>query len=241
MLVIPAIDLKDGQCVRLRQGDMADSTVFSDDPVAMAQRWESEGADFLHLVDLDAARSGEPVNRGVIKAIAAATQLTLQVGGGVRDEVGIETLITAGVSRLIVGTQAIKKPDWFRRMSQKYPDRLVLGVDARNGFVATDGWLDVSRVTARALVSTFRESPLAAVVYTDIATDGMLTGPNLNSLKELRKFVSVPLIASGGIHSGEDIYHLIELPVDGCIVGKAFYEGRLTMEDALSAAKSRFD
>ena len=237
----PAIDLCGGRCVRLLQGDYQQETVYGEDPVAMAQRWESEGADFLHLVDLDAARSGEPVNRNVIQAIAAATQLTLQVGGGVRDETGIETLITAGVSRLVVGTQAIKKPDWFRRMSEKYPDRLVLGVDARNGFVATDGWLDVSRVTASDLVSEFQESPLAAVVYTDIATDGMLSGPNLDSLKELRKFVTVPLIASGGIHSVEDIHHLIELPVDGCIVGKAFYEGRLTMEDALAAAKSRFD
>ena len=236
----PAIDLCGGRCVRLLQGDYQQETVYGEDPVAMAQRWEADGADFLHLVDLDAARSGEPVNRSVIEAIAAATKLTLQVGGGVRDEIGIEALITAGVSRLVVGTQAIKKPDWFRRMSEKYPDQLVLGVDARNGFVATDGWLDVSRVTASDLVSNFRESPLAAVVYTDIATDGMLTGPNLNSLKELRKFVTVPLIASGGIHSVEDIHHLIELPVDGCIVGKALYEGRLTMKDALAAAESRF-
>ena len=237
----PAIDLCGGRCVRLLQGDYQQETVYSDDPVAIAKRWESEGADFLHLVDLDAARSGEPSNRDLIEAIALATQLTLQVGGGVRDENGIKALLTAGVSRLVVGTQAIKNPDWFRRMCEKYPNQLVLGVDARDGFVATDGWSDVSRVPASALVADFREAPLAAVVYTDIATDGMLSGPNLNALKELRRFVKAPLVASGGIHSVADIHHLIDVPVDGCIVGTALYEGRLSMEDALAASESGFE
>lgn len=234
----PAIDLCEGRCVRLIQGDYEQETVYGEDPVAMAHRWESEGADFLHIVDLDGARSGKPVNRNVIQAIASATHLTLQVGGGVRDESGIKALIAAGVSRLVVGTQAIKKPDWFRRMCEKYPHKLVLGVDARDGFVATDGWLDVSQVTASEIVADFREAPLAAVVYTDIATDGMLSGPNIHSLRELRKFVTAPLIASGGIHSVEDIQHLVQVPVDGCIVGKAFYEGRLSMKDALAAAEA---
>ncbi len=232
----PAIDLCGGRCVRLIQGDYQQETVYGQDPVAMAHRWESEGADFLHIVDLDAARSGEPLNRTAIQSIASATQLTLQVGGGIRDEAGIKTLIEAGVSRLVVGTQAIKKPDWFRTMCEKYPNKLVLGVDARNGFVATDGWLDVSQVTAAAIVTDFREVPLAAIVFTDIATDGMLSGPNIESLKKLREFVTAPLIASGGIHSVEDIRNLARVPVDGCIVGKAFYEGHLSLEDALAAA-----
>ncbi len=232
----PAIDLCGGRCVRLIQGDYQQETVYGQDPVAMAHRWESEGADFLHIVDLDAARSGEPLNRTAIQSIASATQLTLQVGGGIRDEAGIKTLIDAGVSRLVVGTQAIKKPDWFRTMCEKYPNKLVLGVDARNGFVATDGWLDVSQVTAAAIVTDFREVPLAAIVFTDIATDGMLSGPNIESLKKLREFVTAPLIASGGIHSVEDIRNLARVPVDGCIVGKAFYEGHLSLEDALAAA-----
>lgn len=232
----PAIDLCGGRCVRLIQGDYQQETVYGQDPVAMAHRWESEGADFLHIVDLDAARSGEPLNRTAIQSIASATQLTLQVGGGIRDEAGIKTLIEAGVSRLVVGTQAIKKPDWFRTMCEKYPNKLVLGVDARNGFVATDGWLDVSQVTAGAIVTDFREVPLAAIVFTDIATDGMLSGPNIESLKKLREFVTAPLIASGGIHSVEDIRNLARVPVDGCIVGKAFYEGHLSLEDALAAA-----
>lgn len=234
----PAIDLYEGRCVRLVQGNYQQETIYGEDPVAMALRWESEGAEFLHIVDLDGARSGQPVNRGVIRAIASATQLTLQVGGGIRDENGIKELIGAGVLRLVLGTQAIKKPDWFRAMCGKYPDKLVLGVDARNGFVATDGWLDVSQLTAIEIVADFREMPLAAVVYTDIATDGMLSGPNIEALEQLRKFVDVPLIASGGIHSVEDIQHLAEVPVDGCIVGKAFYEGRLSMEDALAAAEA---
>ena len=232
----PAIDLCGGRCVRLIQGDYQQETVYGQDPVAMAHRWESEGADFLHIVDLDAARSGEPLNRTAIQSIASATQLTLQVGGGIRDEAGIKTLIEAGVSRLVVGTQAIKKPDWFRTMCEKYPNKLVLGVDARNGFVATDGWLDVSQVTAGTIVTDFREVPLAAIVFTDIATDGMLSGPNIESLKKLREFVTAPLIASGGIHSVEDIRNLARVPVDGCIVGKAFYEGHLSLKDALAAA-----
>lgn len=232
----PAIDLCGGRCVRLIQGDYQQETVYGQDPVAMAHRWESEGADFLHIVDLDAARSGEPLNRTAIQSIASATQLTLQVGGGIRDEAGIKTLIEAGVSRLVVGTQAIKKPDWFRTMCEKYPNKLVLGVDARNGFVATDGWLDVSQVTAGAIVTDFREVPLAAIVFTDIATDGMLSGPNIESLKKLSEFVTAPLIASGGIHSVEDIRNLARVPVDGCIVGKAFYEGHLSLKDALAAA-----
>lgn len=233
----PAIDLCGGRCVRLLQGDYEQETVYGEDPVAMAQRWEAEGASFLHIVDLDGARSGRPINREVIQAIADATQLILQVGGGIRDEARIQELIASGVSRLVLGTQAIKQPAWFRTMCEKNPGKLVLGLDARDGFVASDGWLDVSQRTATELATEFCDLPLAAVVYTDIATDGMLSGPNLTALRELREIVTTRLIASGGIHSVEDIQHLAEVPVDGCIVGKAFYEGRLSIEDALGAAQ----
>jgi len=233
----PAIDLREGRCVRLVQGDYEQQTIYGEDPLAMAQHFESMGANYLHIVDLDGARSGKPLNRSVIQAISSATQLTLQVGGGVRDEKAIQELIAVGVSRIVLGTQAVKQPSWFCTMCEKYPKQLVLGVDARDGYVATDGWLDLSRRTAIEMVSEFRKMPLAAVVYTDIATDGMLTGPNVEALRQLRNVIEVPLIASGGIHAVEDIQQLAEVPVDGCIVGKAFYEGQLSMEDALAAAQ----
>jgi len=235
--VWPAIDLREGRCVRLVQGDYQQETIYGEDPVAIAQRWQDGGANFLHIVDLDGARSGQPVNREAIKSIAEATQLTLQVGGGIRDEARVQDLIALGVARLVLGTQAIKQPEWFKAMCERYPGQLVLGIDARDGFAATDGWLDLSQCRATELASTFVDTPLAAVVYTDIATDGMLSGPNLTALRQLRDIVTAPLIASGGIQSVGDIQRLAELPVDGCIVGKALYEGRLSIEEALDAAQ----
>ena len=236
MQIWPAIDLRGGRCVRLVQGDYGRETVYGDDPVQTADQWAAEGAEFLHLVDLDGARIGRPVNRDAIDAIVRDTSLVCEVGGGVRDEAAIDQLLEIGVARVIVGTQALKNPDWFCTMCGKYPGKLVLGIDAREGLVATNGWLEVSDRTATAVASQFREMPLAAVIYTDIGTDGMLGGPNLDAICQMREAFEGPVVASGGIRSAEDIQQLAEIPVTGCIVGKALYEGRLSMTEALAAA-----
>jgi phosphoribosylformimino-5-aminoimidazole carboxamide ribotide isomerase len=236
MQIWPAIDLRGGRCVRLVQGDYQRETVYGDDPVATAREWAAQGADFLHIVDLDGARSGRPINHEAIKAVVKETNLICEVGGGIRDEAAISEFLEIGVDRVIIGTQALRQPDWFQTMCAKYPGRLVLGIDARDGFVATDGWLDLSQCTAIVLARQFLEVPLAAVVYTDIATDGMLGGPNFEAVRQMRQAVDVPILASGGIQSAEDIERLAEIPVEGCIVGRAFYEGRLSIEEALTAA-----
>ncbi len=179
MQVIPAIDLRGGHCVRLRQGDYSQETVFGDDPAAMAAHWASEGAGRIHLVDLDGAREGRPVNVDAVREILRAVNVPCQLGGGVRDDETIAAWLDAGIERVVVGTQALKDPHWFRTMAETFPERLVLGLDAKDGRVATSGWLDVSTVVATTLAEQFDDLPLAAVVYTDIAKDGMLEGPNL--------------------------------------------------------------
>ncbi len=181
MQVIPAIDLRGGCCVRLRQGDYDQETVFGDDPAAMAAKWEAEGATRIHLVDLDGAKQGRPVNVDAVRAILNRVAVPCQLGGGVRDEATIASWLDAGLERVIVGTQALKDPAWFRSMAERYPGKLVLGLDAKDGRVATAGWLDVSSVEASALAATFDDLPLAALVYTDIARDGMLEGPNVTT------------------------------------------------------------
>src|SRR5262245_13323474 len=185
MHVIPAIDLRGGRCVRLRQGDYDRETVFSDDPAAMAALWESEGAIQIHLVDLDGAKLGRPANVDSVREVLARVAVPCQLGGGIRDEGTLAEWLGAGVERVVVGTQALKDPTWFRAVAQAYPGRVVLGLDARDGRVATDGWLDVSSVDAVALASEFDDLPLAAVVYTDISRDGMLEGPNLAFIEAL--------------------------------------------------------
>lgn len=236
MQIWPAIDLRGGRCVRLVQGDYDRETVYGDDPVAMAQRWVAEGAQFLHLVDLDGARSGRPMNRDCIESIVSATKVDCEVGGGVRDEAAIEQLVQVGVSRVVIGTQALRQPDWFRDMCTKYAGKIVLGIDARDGYVATEGWLETSECSAIALARQFQDVPLTAIVYTDIATDGMLAGPNLDAIRQMQQSVDVPVIASGGVSSVEDVARLAEIPVAGCIVGKALYEGRLSVSEALAVA-----
>lgn len=239
MQVIPAIDLRGGQCVRLRQGDYSQETVFGDDPAAMAATWASEGAGRIHLVDLDGAKEGHPVNVGAVRSILRAVTVPCQLGGGVRDEATIAAWIDAGVERVIVGTQALKDPAWFRSMAARYPDRLILGLDARDGRVATAGWLDVSDVDAAALARQFDDLPLAAVVYTDIAKDGMLGGPNLAATEALALRLKTPLIASGGVSSLEDIGRLAALPVAACIVGRALYDQRFRLSEARERAGDR--
>jgi phosphoribosylformimino-5-aminoimidazole carboxamide ribotide isomerase len=239
MQVIPAIDLRGGRCVRLRQGDYDRETVFGDDPAAMAQRWESAGGSRIHLVDLDGAREGRPVNVEAVKSILEAVRVPCQLGGGVRDESTIDAWLEAGLDRVIVGTQALKAPGWFRAMVEKYPGRLALGLDARDGQVATGGWLDVSSVDALTLALEFDDLPLASVIYTDIARDGMLEGPNLETTEALARRLRTPVTASGGVSQLEDLARLATLPVEAAIVGRALYEGRFRLEEARERAGDR--
>jgi len=239
MQVIPAIDLRGGCCVRLRQGDYDQETIFGDDPAAMAAHWETEGAARIHLVDLDGAKAGRPVNVDAVRAILDRVSVPCQLGGGIRDESTIDAWLDAGLERVIVGTQALKDPPWFRAMALKSPGRLVLGLDARDGRVATGGWLDVSSVEATTLAEQFDDLPLAGVVYTDIACDGMLNGPNLAATEALAVRLKTPVIASGGVGTLEDLARLSALPIVACIVGRALYDGRFRFADARKRAGDR--
>lgn len=236
MEIWPAIDLRGGKCVRLRQGDYRQETVFGDDPAAMARHWVDLGAQCLHLVDLDGAREGRPVNLAAVRSIVEAVGVPCELGGGVRDQRTIDELLDLGLRRLVIGTLALRRPDWFRAMCRTHPDRLVLGIDARAGRVAAEGWLEVSDVSAVELAGWFAGEPIAAVVYTDIATDGMLAGPNVAAMAEMRSAVDWPVVASGGVTTCEDVARLAAVPVAGCIIGRALYEGTLTLPEALEAA-----
>ena len=239
MQIWPAIDILEGRCVRLQQGDYQRETVFGEDPLAVARHWVEQGAECLHLVDLDGARDGQVVNRDVIRAIVQGVSVPCQLGGGIRDEATIATWLESGLDRLVVGTRALQDADWFRGMVRQYPRRLVLGIDARSGRVATDGWLNTSDVSAVELARSLSAEPLAAIVYTDISRDGMLSGPNLDAMAAMRAAVARPLIASGGVTEVEDVVRLARLGVDGCIIGRALYEGRLSLPAALDAVRDR--
>ncbi len=238
MQIWPAIDLRGGQCVRLFQGDYDRETVYGDDPAAVARYWVEHGADCLHLVDLDGAREGHPVNLASVEQILAAVNVPCELGGGIRDASTIEKLLGSGVSRIVIGTRALKQPGWFREMCEEHPGKLVLGVDARDGMVATDGWLETSQTPAADLVNRFAGAALAAIVYTDIARDGTLAGPNFAAMKEMKEATDFPVVASGGVGSADDVQRLAEIPMDGCIIGKALYDGKVTLGDALAAASS---
>jgi phosphoribosylformimino-5-aminoimidazole carboxamide ribotide isomerase len=236
MLIIPAIDLKDGQCVRLRQGLMDDSTVFSDDPVAMAARWVEAGCRRLHLVDLNGAFAGEPVNGGVVTAIAKAfPKLPVQIGGGIRDLETIEHYVRAGVSYVIIGTKAVKEPEFVAQACAAFPGKIIVGLDARDGFVATDGWAEVSQVQAADLARRFDADGVSAIVYTDIARDGMMQGVNVEATVAMADASSIPVIASGGITNLDDIRALNAVAASGivgAITGRAIYEGTLDVSEA---------
>lgn len=233
MLVIPAIDLKDGQCVRLRQGRMNESTVFSDDPVSMAGIWQAKGARRLHVVDLNGAFAGTPVNAQIVTAIAARyPDLPIQIGGGIRKLENIEFYIGAGVSYVIIGTQAVKHPEFVREACESFPGKIIVGLDAIDGLVATDGWADVSDITAISLVEKFAHYGVEAIVYTDIARDGMMKGVNIEATVELAEESPIPIIASGGISKLADIAAIREASetetgagIMGVITGRAVYEG----------------
>ncbi|MEX2112857.1 MAG: 1-(5-phosphoribosyl)-5-[(5-phosphoribosylamino)methylideneamino]imidazole-4-carboxamide isomerase, partial [Pirellulales bacterium] len=237
MRIWPAIDLRGGKCVRLRQGDYRRETVFGEDPAAMALHWASQGAQCLHLVDLDGARSGQVENWPSIAAIIAAVDIPCELGGGVRDLATIQRLFDAGIARVVIGTLALKEPDWFRQMCRQFPQRIALGLDARKGAVATEGWLETSHTSALDLALRFADEPLAAIIYTDIDTDGMLSGPNFDGISKLQQAVNVPVVASGGVTTGEDVAQLAALGVTDCIIGRALYEETLTLADALRRAR----
>ncbi|MEJ1378590.1 MAG: 1-(5-phosphoribosyl)-5-[(5-phosphoribosylamino)methylideneamino]imidazole-4-carboxamide isomerase [Candidatus Sedimenticola sp. (ex Thyasira tokunagai)] len=231
MLLIPAIDLKDGRCVRLRQGRMDDETVFSDDPVEVAGRWVEAGARRLHLVDLNGAFAGEPVNGGVIQAIATAyPELPIQVGGGIRDEQTIQAYLDAGVNYVIIGTQAVKEPEFVARACQAFPGHVIVGLDAKDGMVAIDGWATVTDHEVTELSSRFEDDGVSAIVYTDIGRDGMMTGPNVEATAALANAITIPVVASGGITNVGDIEALCQAETDNitaAITGRAIYEGTL--------------
>lgn len=236
MLIIPAIDLKDGQCVRLRQGLMEDSTVFSDDPVATARRWVDAGCRRLHLVDLNGAFAGQPVNGEVVTAIAAAYPgLPIQIGGGIRSLETIEHYVRAGVGFVIIGTKAVKEPAFVAEACKAFPGKIIVGLDARDGLVATDGWAEVSTVLATDLARQFEADGVSAIVYTDIARDGMMQGVNVDATLGMARASSIPVIASGGITNLDDIRALQAVAhegICGAITGRAIYEGTLDVAEA---------
>ena len=236
MLIIPAIDLKDGKCVRLRQGRMDDSTVFSDDPVQMAERWVQAGARRLHLVDLNGAFAGEPVNGEIVQAIARRfPDLPIQIGGGIRSAETIQAYLDAGVKWVIIGTKAVKEPEFVTQMCQQFPGHIIVGLDARDGKVATDGWAEVSSVDAVDLACRFAHDGVSAIVYTDIARDGMMQGVNLEATVRLAQTSRLPVIASGGVTDLDDIKRLTAVAdqgILGAITGRAIYEGTLDVAEA---------
>ncbi|AXA64921.1 MULTISPECIES: 1-(5-phosphoribosyl)-5-[(5-phosphoribosylamino)methylideneamino]imidazole-4-carboxamide isomerase [Pseudomonadaceae] len=236
MLIIPAIDLKDGACVRLRQGRMEDSTVFSDDPVAMAAQWVDGGCRRLHLVDLNGAFEGQPVNGEVVTAIARRYPgLPIQIGGGIRSLETIEHYVRAGVSYVIIGTKAVKQPEFVAEACRAFPGKVIVGLDAKDGFVATDGWAEVSELQVTDLARRFEADGVSAIVYTDIARDGMMQGCNVPATRALAEATSIPVIASGGIHNLGDIQNLLDARspgIIGAITGRAIYEGTLDVAEA---------
>lgn len=236
MLLIPAIDLKDGQCVRLRQGRMEDTTVFANDPTAMAQRWVTEGARRLHLVDLNGAFEGKPVNSEVVRAIAARfPDLPIQIGGGIRDAETVAAYLDAGVQYCIIGTKAVQEPQFVIDLCQQFPGHIIVGIDAKNGMVATDGWAEVSSVSAVALAKQFEQAGVSAIVYTDIARDGMMKGVNVEETAHLAENISIPVVASGGITNMDDIKALCAVEdkgIMGAILGRSIYEGAIDLAEA---------
>ena len=244
MLILPAIDLRGGKCVRLRQGDYDRETVFSEDPVEIALRWKSAGAEWLHLVDLDGARAGHPVNHETVRKIVETVQIPCQLGGGIRDEQTIRQMLEEiGVARVVVGTQALRQPKWFRQVAGKFPGRIALGLDARDSLVATDGWLDVSETSAIELARQYVDLDLAAVVYTNIANDGMMQGVDDQTLQDMVELADLGLrvIASGGVTTLDDVERLSlasrEHPgLIGAIIGRAIYEGTIQVQDAVRVA-----
>ena len=241
MILFPAIDLKDGVCVRLEQGDMARATVFHRDPAAQAQAFEAEGFEYLHVVDLDGAFAGKPMNVAAIERIIETTNIPLQLGGGIRDLATIEAWLGKGVTRVIIGTAAVRDPELVKSAARKFPGRVAVGLDARDGMVAVKGWAEMSELTALDLAQRFEDAGVAAIIYTDISRDGLLKGLNLEATIALAEKVSIPVIASGGLASIADVKALLEpraRKLAGAIAGRALYDGRLDAAAALQLIRS---
>jgi phosphoribosylformimino-5-aminoimidazole carboxamide ribotide isomerase len=238
MDVIPAIDILDGRCVRLYQGDYQKSEVFSEDPVEVAQRWYSQGAKYLHVVDLDGAKEGKPKNLKVIEAIARSIPMRVQMGGGLRDRASIISVLNSGVSRVILGTAAVENSQLIADICAEFPEQIMIGIDARDGKVATRGWLTNSEIMAVDLAKRMADVGIAGIIYTDIHRDGTMQGPNIEALRQLAENVDVPVIASGGISSITDLLSLLSLEsvgVKGAIIGKAIYTGDIQLREAIRA------
>ena len=242
MIVIPAIDLKEGKCVRLEQGLMDRDTVYSNSPAAQALDWESRGAELLHIVDLDGAFAGTPKNRAAIEAIVSVLKIPTQLGGGIRDISTIEAYLGLGIGRVIIGTAAQRNPELVKEACRKFPGKVVVGIDAKNGMVAVQGWAEVTGVTAIELAKKFEGFGVAAIIYTDISRDGMLQGPNIEATRELAESISIPVIASGGLSTLRDIENLMAIEqsgVAGVITGKAIYSGAINLAEAIALTKKR--
>ncbi len=236
MIIFPAVDLKEGKCVRLERGVMASATVYSEDPAAAAKRWQEEGAEWLHVVDLDGAMAGEPRNREAVARILGAVSIPVQMGGGVRTAETLATYLDLGVERVVLGTAALKDPQILARACERFPGRVVLGIDSRYGRVAVEGWDQTSKVGPAELARKFETLALAAIIYTDIQRDGMQTGPNIEATHQLARRVRLPVIASGGVGRLEDIAALRTLEADGVvgvIVGRALYTGSIRLAEAI--------
>jgi phosphoribosylformimino-5-aminoimidazole carboxamide ribotide isomerase len=238
MILYPAIDLKDGQAVRLLRGDMDKATVFSDSPATQAKAFEDAGCEWLHLVDLNGAFAGEPVNGAAVEAILAATNVPAQLGGGIRDMKTIATWIEKGLARVILGTVAVENPDLVREAAREFPGKVAVGIDARNGKVATKGWAEETDVMVTNLAKSFEDAGVAAIIYTDINRDGAMQGPNVEATEALARAVNIPVIASGGVSSLTDLINLRDTGViSGAISGRALYDGALDLKEAIAALK----
>ncbi|MEC7648726.1 MAG: 1-(5-phosphoribosyl)-5-[(5-phosphoribosylamino)methylideneamino]imidazole-4-carboxamide isomerase [Pseudomonadota bacterium] len=240
MILYPAIDLKDGQCVRLRLGDMDQSTVFNDDPAAQAYDFVAAGCEWLHLVDLNGAFEGKPVNALAVEAILGATDIPVQLGGGIRDMATIDAWLERGIRRVILGTVAVKDPDLVRAACDKWPGRVAVGIDAKGGKVAIEGWAEVSELKAEALAAEFEGAGVSAIIHTDIDRDGVLAGPNIEATARLAASTAIPVIASGGVSSLDDLLAIqANGTIEGAISGRALYDGRINLEEALSLLRER--
>ena len=236
MILFPAIDLKNGQCVRLRQGDMARATVFNTDPAAQAAAFEAQGFEYLHMVDLDGAFAGKPMNANAVERVLAAVKMPAQLGGGIRDLATIEAWLAKGIARVIIGTAAVRDPGLVREAARAFAGRVAVGLDARDGLVAVEGWAETSTVTALEIARRFEDAGVAAIIYTDIARDGMLQGLDLDATIALADAISIPVIASGGLASIDDIKAMLTpraRKLEGAIAGRALYDGRVDPAEAL--------
>ncbi|UWQ07107.1 1-(5-phosphoribosyl)-5-[(5-phosphoribosylamino)methylideneamino]imidazole-4-carboxamide isomerase [Aliiroseovarius crassostreae] len=240
MILYPAIDLKDGQCVRLLRGEMEAATVFNDDPAAQAKAFADAGCDWIHLVDLNGAFAGEPVNASAVESILAAINVPAQLGGGIRDMATISTWIEKGLSRVILGTVAVENPDLVREAAREFPGKVAVGIDARNGRVATKGWAEETDVMVTDLAKSFEDAGVAAIIYTDINRDGAMQGPNVEATADLARAVQIPVIASGGVSSLDDLRALKNCgaPLNGAISGRALYDGAIDLKEALGVLRS---